>query len=216
MKYQSKANRHQVGGKCFRRLRALSILMLFPLVSSCVTASDGASDNWQVDSIASRCVMSIIGGAIVGGIVGAAAGRGQTGSTGAGAAVGAAAGGVLCAVMASLDAQDRERIRAAQLDAARTGEPKALAYAGSDGLNRSIYVRPSEPIKALSVSSTGNAERSTGVKSGQTAAEAAAASGERICRRIETSVEVQSKGQASVPTQMICRSPTGDWEPVSS
>lgn len=171
-----------------------------------VSAPAHAND-WQIDSVASQCAASVVVGTIVGGLIGAAAGHGRGGAVAAGAIGGGAAGGLLCAVVASLDAQDRERIRRAQLDAAKSGKPRALVYQGSDGLQRRVTVNPVGPPPPARKSTPGRALSS---------AEQAAARGQKICRKVETSVSVETKGQAEVPAQTVCRNAAGDWEPVAS
>lgn len=197
----------------------------------CSCAPGGAGGNaWAIDNVNSRCVASVLGGALVGGLIGAAAGRGRGGAIGTGAAIGLAAGGAMCAVMVQLDEQDRARIRTAQLAAARTGQPASFSYRGGDGLNRSISVRPSQevylpapmgpvpnptapPAYTTSVTPAPNVPAGVAPRS---AAEIAAASGGRICRQVETNVSVQSKGDTAAPAQTICRTPAGDWEPAEA
>jgi surface antigen len=67
-----------------------------------------------------------VAGAVTGGALGAVLGGRGTGSRLAGAAIGAAAGGLLgSAIGASLDAQDRQRAYAAEMQALEGGAPGA-------------------------------------------------------------------------------------------
>ncbi|MCX7310049.1 MAG: hypothetical protein NTZ72_19745 [Afipia sp.] len=211
--------------------RVLAGLLCCTFLVSCITPSNqtATNTNWQIDSVASKCVMSIAGGAVLGAIIGAAAGGGGR-SLGTGAAVGAAAGGVLCAVMAALDENDRARIKAAQLEAARTGKSQVLQYSGSDGLNRNVSIRVvddgnnslPEPVSRApswgspKPTSTAKPKPPTANSVPASEAQVAAASGQRICRTLNTSVDIQSKGQADVPPQTVCRTPEGDWAPATA
>ena len=109
------------------------------LAGGCTTSrSDGGPV--AADDAAGRCVASAVGGLVIGTLIGAAAG----GSRGAaiGAAAGGLTGGIGCAVLTALDAQDKERIRNAQIAAAATNQPRYLSYVGSDDRQRQITVRP--------------------------------------------------------------------------
>ena len=212
--------------------RSIAVCAIGSMACSCVGAPGAGGNAWAIDNVTSQCVASVLGGALVGGLIGAAAGHGRGGAIGTGAAIGLAAGGAMCAVMVQLDEQDRARIRAAQLAAARTGQLASLNYRGSDGLNRSITVRPGqevylptpvtmEPVPnpttppARAPSTTPAPDMAMGSAS-RSAAEIAAASGKRICRQVETNVSVQSKGDTAAPAQTICRTPSGDWEPAQA
>lgn len=187
------------------RRRGLAVAALIPALAmaGCTTTSGGLSGGWQIDSVASRCVASIVGGAIVGGLLGAARGGGR--NIGAGAAIGAGAGGALCVVMAALDQQDKERIKQAQLAAARTGSAQNLSYTGMDGLQRQVTVRPSAATTR---------QGTTLVSATTLPAAASPGAGQQICRSVETSATVASKGSAEVPAQIVCRNANGEWGPA--
>jgi hypothetical protein len=201
----------QRGAHTYAWVEVVAIFGTALVLVSCASSNTGPND-----SVASRCVVSVLGTSVLGGLIGGAdAGKG---GAVAGAAIGAVAGGAFCAVIASLDAQDSARIRAAQLEAASTGQPQVLSYQGDDGLARYVSVRPSD---LSPVSPTRDAQPSESLSSSvpsttETSAQIAAANGQRICRPVDTDVSIQSKGQASLPTQLICREPNGDWEPAPS
>jgi hypothetical protein len=126
-------------------------------------------------------------------------------------------GGAACAIITALDAQDRERIRNAQLEAVRTGRNQDLAYAGSDGLQRQITVAP-RPVPAYA--RPAGPPPSAGAKPAPTSTIApspspVAAGGGPICRTVDTSAAIASKGTAEIPPQTFCRTPDGDWEPTA-
>lgn len=178
-------NRHR--GRTSRLVAVATAAALAFSTGGCVS-SGGAGGQSALDSAAARCVASVIGGALVGGLIGAAAGGRN--SAAIGAASGAAFGGVACAVIATLDAQDKARIRQAQIEAAASNQPRYLSYNGGDGRARQIVVRPrpvSEPTQ-------------------QTAG--------RVCRETDGSAAVQGAGATDLPAQLVCRTTSGDWVPA--
>lgn len=209
------------------RSGAVVVTMLAFASGSCTTAAGpgGTSGTWRIDSLASRCVGAVLLSGIGGGLIAAATG-GQSKDIALGVGAGAAVGGALCAVMAALDAQDKQRIREAQLQAARSGEPVHLAYAGNDGRLRTISVNPG-PV----VVESGNASATEGSRkpdeANATETKAAVAEpvsstsdveGEpkaRFCRTQATSVAVQGAGTTQV-AQELCRDSGRDWYPKST
>lgn len=191
-----------------RGMKPVAIVVTAALaLGACQTTSGGAGGGgeWQIDAVAQRCIASVIGGAFIGALAGAASGGGR--AIGTGAAIGAGAGGALCAVMAALDAQDRARIREAQLQAATTGSIQSQTYVGADGRQRRILVRP-QPVDASIVTPT------TLPNGSPSASKAAAEKGERVCRRLDTTTDVATVGSVDIPVQIVCRSPTGEWQPA--
>lgn len=231
----------------------IAMLSAFALgLTSCTTAGDPATrTRWQVDSLAARCIGTMLLSGLAGGIIGAAAG-GSRRDVAVGAGIGFAAGGVVCAIMTVLDAQDRARIRQAQLQAAMTNQPVTTSYLGSNGQMRMISVvprpipvigdgarqpTPSAPAvttppptqgSAQTTDSTGGDEvlETVGRDSAAphsdgdqtvppSAAEIAAASGQRICRDVSAGVVVAGTGHTTIP-QQACRDENGDWHPVTA
>ncbi|MEP2741724.1 hypothetical protein [Bauldia litoralis] len=195
--------------------RTLVVLVAAVGLAGCQTtgtatnASGGANGRWAIDSVAAKCTQSVIGGAIVGALIGAAFG-GKSG-IGQGALVGGAAGVGLCAVIVALNAQDRARIRDAQLAAARTNQPQVLSYQGDDGLRRDIAVRPARTVAATR-SQSGTVTVVGDISAATDAAELAG-KGQLLCRELHTEATVATKGSATVPPQMICRQPDGTYAP---
>lgn len=149
------------------------------------SAAVGAVD--PVGDAIGRCAAATIGGAVVGTLIGAAAGGGR--AAGAGALIGGAVGGVGCAVLTALDAQDKERIRNAQIAAAASNQPRYLSYTGNDGKARAITVRP------------------------QAAAPQTAQAG-RVCRALDTTASIGGSGATDLPTALVCRTDKGEWLPA--
>ena len=195
-------------------------------LASCTSAGSGtngaasSANKWEVDRLAARCIGTMLVSGVAGGIIGAAlGGKGRHVALGAGA--GLAAGGVICAIMSVLDAQDKERIRAAQLQAAETGEPVLVSYNGTDGRLRMISVTPGPAIQpsgrplesGIAASEAQPPIAHTGEP--QSAAELAASQGGRICRNLSSNVTVQQAGSAQI-SQRVCRDEKGDWQPVTA
>ena len=121
--------------------QAGTIVVACSILAGCATQTgSGGQAVWQIDAVAQKCIGAMVVGVGVGALLGAVAGGNRGAAIGAGS--GLVAGGAVCAVIAELDAQDRERIRAAQLEAAKTGRSQDMVYSGSDGLQRQIRVTP--------------------------------------------------------------------------
>lgn len=162
-------------------------LLVGGLLGGCVSSRPAGSGPASADPVAEaigRCAAATIGGAVVGTLIGAAAGGGR--GAGTGALIGGAVGGVGCAVLTALDAQDKERIRNAQIAAAATNQPRYLNYQGSDGRPRQITVRP----QAAQTAETG-----------------------RLCRVLDTSASIGG-GSAELPPAKVCRTERGEWLPA--
>jgi outer membrane lipoprotein SlyB len=182
------------------------------LTSACQTTETASSDapgRWVIDSVAQKCVASVVGGAIIGGVVGAMVG-GSRGAAG-GAAIGGVAGVGACAVIMALNAQDRARIKEAQLRAAQTNEQQVLEYQGEDGLRRSILVRPERAVVVARPES--GPPRIVGEATDAEDA-AALAPDRQICTVVFTSASVETKGATDVPAQTICRDADGKLAPT--
>lgn len=158
------------------------------LLGGCVSSRPAGPGAIAADPVAEaigRCAAATLGGAVVGTLIGAAAGGNR--GAGAGALIGGAVGGVGCAVITALDAQDKERIRNAQIAAAATNQPRYLTYQGGDGRTRQITVRPQA---AAPTAETG-----------------------RLCRVLDTSATIDG-GAADLPPAKVCRTDKGEWLPA--
>jgi hypothetical protein len=189
-----------------RYISIVPIIVIGVGLVGCTTQAgrDGQSRGWQIDAVTQKCVGAVVVGTGIGAVIGALAGGGRGAAIGAGA--GLLAGGVTCAVIASLDAQDRENIKRAQLEAARTGHAQDLSYSGSDGLPRRIRATPRPTTQAAAPSRPNvqpASQTSTPLPAGP------------ICRLVDTSASVATKGNAEIPPQKFCRTPNGDYEPVA-
>ena len=123
-------------------------------------------------------------GAITGALVGSNFGGGTSGHV-AGAVAGAAAGGMLgSAIGASLDARDRERAYAAQMQAVESGEPGAPVGWRSPDSGRHGTIVPGPPYQANGFT----------------------------CREFTHTVYVDGRPQTARGT--ACRNPDGTWTPV--
>lgn len=206
--------------KSFKTKSVGSIVATAFVLSACSTTSSGIA-NWSIDSAASRCAAAIVGGAILGALSGAASGGGKR--VGQGAAIGAVAGGGVCIVILAMDSRDKRRLKQAQIAAAMTGKTQYLAYSGNDGLSRKITVRPGAakklPAKRKSKVNSGPAvikqdTSKTSAEIEKKAQSTIAKADNRICRTIQSSVNIQTKGSVNVPSQKICRDENGSWGPA--
>ena len=123
-------------------------------------------------------------GAVTGALIGSNFGGGTSGHV-AGALAGAAVGGVLGnAIGASLDARDRERAYAAQMQAIQYGEPGAPVGWRSPDSGRYGTVVPGPPYQANGLT----------------------------CREFSHTIYIDGRPQTARGT--ACRNPDGTWTPV--
>lgn len=123
-------------------------------------------------------------GALTGALIGSSFGGGTSGHI-AGAVAGAAVGGVLGnAIGASLDARDRQRAYAAQMQAVQYGEPGAPVGWRSPDSDRYGTIVPGPPYQ----------------------------SGGLTCREFTHTIYVDGRPQTARGT--ACRNPDGSWTPV--
>ena len=123
-------------------------------------------------------------GAISGTLIGSSFGGGTSGHV-AGAVAGAAVGGVLGnAIGASLDARDRQRAYAAQMQAIEYGDPGAPVGWRSPDSGRYGTIVPGPPYQANSMT----------------------------CREFTHTIYVDGRPQTARGT--ACRNPDGSWTPV--
>ena len=170
------------------------------------------TSGWAVDSVASKCVATVVGGAVVGALIGAVAGGGNR--VVQGAALGTVAGAGLCVVIMALDAEDRARIKSGQLLAAQTNEQQILSYSGKDGLQRDITVRPTRTVVVTRTPNRPGSVTIVGdISSAETDDQATLAEGQMLCRELQTDASVATKGTAAVPPQIVCRQPDGSYAP---
>lgn len=117
-----------------------------PEVSSWQSGTAGTlKGKTHVDRAIGKCVLSVVGGAILGGLIGAAAG-----STKKGALIGGAAGVGLCAILMKVASdKDKAYVRQAQLDAANLGQYQTRSWRGSEGDLIQTAVSPSAPVPVV-------------------------------------------------------------------
>ena len=171
------------------RWKATSLVLVACIsASGCTTTGGAGGGSSALDGAVARCVASALGGAVLGGLLGAA--TGGRNRVAAGAAAGAAIGGLTCAVLTALDAQDKARIRQAQIEAASLNQTRYVTYNGSDGRARKITVKPAAAANQTIAGET------------------------RLCRPTDTDIDVDGAGSTSVPAQLVCRTSKGEWLPA--
>lgn len=183
-------------------------------VFSLVVATAGAAKEPKIkyakselDRAVGKCVGSILGGALLGALVGRVVG-GKKG-TGAGAVVGAGAGAAICVVLVN-NAKRKDRIIAAQIEAAtHTKRPYTtdfgndngdmMHFVGTAGNDRTIDSAKLLPVKYKT-------------QTGEEIASPVLDTGGQECRTVESTLS--GAGSAtSLPDQIVCRTPQGDWRP---
>jgi hypothetical protein len=197
-----------------RNFRTATAVVAALALAACQTANTANApaqqSAWAIDQTAQKCMQALIGGALLGGILGAATGGGRNAARGA--MIGAAAGGAMCVVIAALDSQDRERIRNAQLEAARTEKEQLLSYQGQDGLERKISVKPAR--KVIVKKDEAGKRVVVGEATKKDDLVQVASKGQEICIEVLTSAAIETKGVTDVPTQTVCHEPDGTLVPA--
>lgn len=208
------------------------VLAIAALFNSCTqgpinTAAAGSGSS-GLDAAIGRCVATTVIGGIVGGVIGHYVG-GQNG-VGTGIALGAGAGAASCAVLTAINERDKEQIRRAQLAAAESGTSQIYSYQGDDGrLHQLSAAASAVPADAMPPLPEAEQERETtpppkSLTSSSRVVKSAAPeasrspSDERVCRYVDTTLEISGQGSTALPRELVCRTPDGDWrpEPVKS
>jgi hypothetical protein len=178
-----------------RLLKTLSIFTglttLAPVVSGCAGAvgPDG-QPRTALERSVGTCIVSVGAGVLVDMLT-------NKKRLGAGTAVGA---GLCAVVLAMNNEEDTRRVRAAQLAALNAGTDRTDTYVGKDGNERTIKT------------SIQSADTPANLKT-QVASDGAKFVGP--CRRTQTEISVQGKGNASLDPEVVCRTAQGDWLPWS-
>jgi surface antigen len=166
-------------------------------------ASSSNGSGWELDRVSQSCLGTMVMGTIAGAAVGALTNGGKGAIVGG--VSGMAVGGLACSVIVALDQEDKNRIRAAELDAARSGRPVDLNYTGADGTPRNIHVAPKPETRfAIDSTATNSIPANTGSENSRAS---------RICRPLDSTITISTAGTTSLPTQLVCRTPDGDWVP---
>jgi hypothetical protein len=161
-----------------------------------LTAQAATRQRTEVEKAMGKCAASVIGGALLGAVIGNNTGDGDARR---GATIGAVAGVGFCAVLIAMaNDRDKRQIAEAQALAAEQGGTQTRQYVGNDGLKRSVS------IKAVDFHPT-----PANVSAGDRAAQP-----DRLCRRLNTTLEVEGKGTAVVPNEVVCRNDDNTWSKV--
>ena len=167
--------------------------------AGCATVDKNGQPLSALDRSINQCVGSLVVGTVLGALIGAASRRGNAGK---GAMYGAGAGAVMCAVFVAMnDAQDKERVRQSQMNAALSGQTQTYNYVGDDGRARSIETTSEPAAIPVSTTATTGADDSPAITG--------------PCRKTHTTITVQNTGSAVVG-EMICRNAVGDYVRVNT
>ena len=179
-----------------------SALTLGIAISGCTTAGGNRSvaSRTAMDRAIGQCVASVAVGAAVGAIVGGIAAGKR--SAGRGALVGGAIGVGRCAILLHVAAaEDRARIRQAELSAIRANASQTRSIRTNSGKSASIRTDISAaPLPAAKpAQATASPEEPTYT----------------ACRYSKQTVTVDGQSAAG-ERQLWCRAETGDWQPIVS
>ena len=201
---------------------AASLLVGTLALSGCAGAgmmSGGGAPRTAVERAMQECVGTVVVGAVGGAILGTALGGSR--NTAAGAIIGGEAGTVACAALIAM-ANEEDKARIAQLEKASVAEGRGRVDTYSkNGVERRVETRVYEwrangpgPVAAASPPKAPAAPKSKASKSSTSAPAETASTGEKLCRYVETKVEVSGQGSATADKQLYCRTAQGDWEPA--
>lgn len=189
-------------------------------LSGCASLPIGREPRTAVERAMQNCLGTVVGGAVVGALFGAALGGGN--NVAKGAIIGGAAGTVACAALVAMaNEEDKARIAEIERVSAAEGKGRIDTYARA-GVTRKVETRVYEYKTSASLggpppaSSNKPAKKSEKPVTTGSVGGGAPASTERVCRYVETSVEVSGQGTATADKQLYCRTAAGDWEPAAA
>jgi hypothetical protein len=196
----------EMKGSFARRIIALLVAIAAAAVPA-AAAPKVKYEKTEVEKARGKCVGAILLGGLAGALVGRATGKGNTAG---GAALGVAAGAGACAIIMA-NARNKDRIIAAQLAAARAGDGRySTTFASDDGQTVTMNAvaggerrLSADQLRPVKYAVDGNAMASPMlVGDGQ------------LCRPVGGSLQGGS-GAAALPSQMVCRTPEGDYAPYA-
>lgn len=207
------------------RASIAAVVMCCIAVQGCTTTSaDGTKvSSTAMDKAVSDCVASVaigaISGAVIGGVLGGNRGMGQ------GAAIGAVAGVGRCAILIEIAAaEDRAKVREAELAALQTDKSQTRSIRTRNGKSATVRTRvtpaPLPATKAENPVQAPVAQSNITPAAPQTSATAVASYAEELnsnytaCRFTELLIDMDG-GTADAGKQKWCKGSQGDWEPVT-
>lgn len=160
-------------------------------LAGCATTQGRPQQN-ALDRSINQCVGAVVIGALLGTAI-ASKNRGK------GALIGAGVGTVACGVLIAINnAQDKQRVREAQVVALNSGGQRTEQFVGQDGQPRVVQTSVSEvstpPARAIATTSTSSPDAFVGP-----------------CRNAQTAITVQGQ-TAQLPPELYCRTAGGDWK----
>ncbi len=179
----------------------LTLAAVMAFTSSCATT--GGAPTTAMNRAKGQCAAAVVVGALAGAIIGNNTGSGNSRR---GALVGLGAGVGICAILLAMASEeDQRRLAELESEALEAGQRRENSYVGTDGRRRSIVVQASavdDPLWNSTPSATDSAQP-TG----------AATSVERICRRKQVTLTVETMGTGTLDEEIVCRNPlTRAWE----
>ncbi|WP_417435887.1 hypothetical protein [Hoeflea sp.] len=209
----------------WNRVSIAAVMMCGIAVQGCTTTSaDGRKvRSTAMDRAVSECVASVaigaISGAVIGGVIGGSRGMGR------GAAIGAVAGVGRCAILMEIAAaEDRAKVREAELAALQSNRAQTRSITTKNGKSATVRTKvtpaPLPVAKAEKPAPVEVVQPAATPAAPQTSATAVASYAEELnsdytaCRFTELLIDMDG-GTADAGKQKWCKSSQGDWEPVT-
>ena len=202
-------------------LMAGALSMSFVLQGCSTTSGSGGTRSTAMDRAISECVASVAVGAIGGALLGAAIGG--TRGAGTGALIGVGAGATRCAILVELAAaEDRQRLREAEMAALRARSTQTRSITTKSGKNATVTTRVSSaPIPEASrpaekeTTMTADAASSAPQQPADSTFSETRVSAYQSCQYTETLISMDG-GSANGGKQRWCKTASGDWQAVES
>lgn len=188
--------------------RLIAWMAAMALVAAPAAAGDKVRyEKTEVEKARGKCVGSVLGGALLGALVGRAVDRN---GAAAGALIGAGAGAAACAVIMN-NAKHKDRIVAAQIRSAlHVDAPYVTAFPSDDpaatttfqGLGGAAQTLDAARLRPVRYQNEDGAAIASPVLQGT----------QQDCRAVSSSLTTAGN-TAALPTQYVCRTPEGNYEP---
>lgn len=162
----------------------------------------------EVDKAVGKCVLAVLLGGVTGAVVGRVVGGKH--KTDDGAIIGVVAGGAACAVMIN-NAKRKDRIIAAQIATADWNSKSYVTEISDDSGQIQVFTGTKGKVENL------DSAKLQPVKykiDGQSLASPVLETGGNECRAIDSNLS-GSSGPTYLPTQYVCRTAAGDWQPYA-
>lgn len=194
-----------IGG--FRTIILVVLLQGVPLAGPALAAQKIKYERTEVEKARGKCVAAVLFGGIAGALIGRATGKKNVAE---GAVIGLAAGAGACAMIMAT-AKQKDRIIAAQISAARERNGfYTTTFAADDGQSVMMQAQAGAE-QTLSATNLRPVKYSI---DGTAAASPVLEGDGQLCRPVAASLQ-SAAATSNLPSQMICRTPQGDYAPYA-